>query len=56
MTPNTGSYSRNGNTGTWTGSASNVSITVGDLYNYYYNYYRNRISALSITYWTYSED
>ena len=53
MTPNSGSYSRNGNTGTWTGSASNVSITVGGLYN---NYYRNRISALSVTYWTYSED
>lgn len=50
MTPNSGSYSRSGNTGTWTGSASNVSITVGGLYNYYY---RNRISAMSVTYWTY---
>ena len=52
MTPNTGDYSRSGNTGTWTGSASNVSITVGDRVNGN----RNRISALSITYWTYSED
>jgi hypothetical protein len=52
MTPNTGSYNRSGNTGTWTGFSSDVGITVGGLYN---NYYRNRISGISITYWTYSD-
>ena len=52
MTPNTGSYNRSGNTGTWTGFSSDVIITVGGLYNYTY---RNRISSLSVTYWTYSD-
>lgn len=51
MDPNVGSYSRNNNTtGTWTGPASNVRISVGALYNYYY---RNRITGLTITYWAY---
>lgn len=53
MNSNVGSYVRNSNTsGTWTGSTSNVTITVGNRVNNT----RNRISALSITYWTYSED
>ena len=51
MTPNEGSYVRNNTTGTWTGSASNVRITVGALYNYNY---RNRITGLTITYWAYN--
>ena len=50
MGPNVGSYERNSNTsGTWTGSASTVTITVGSQVNNT----RNRITGLQITYWTY---
>ena len=52
MTPNTGSYTRNGTTGTWTGSADNVSFTVGNLVSNR----RNRINGITITYWAFEED
>ena len=49
MTPNVGDYTHQNNstTGTWTGSASNVIITVG-------NKNRNVLTGLQITYWTYN--
>lgn len=52
MTPNVGNYTHQNNstTGTWTGSASSVRITVGDRVNGY----RNIITGLQITYWTYN--
>lgn len=53
MTPNVGSYNRSGTTGNWTGSADNVTFSVGGLYRYYYH---NRISGISVTYWAYDED
>ena len=51
MNPNVGNYTHQNNstTGTWTGSASSVRITVGDRVNGY----RNVITGLQITYWTY---
>lgn len=52
MTPNVGDYTHQNNstTGTWTGSASNVIITVGNRVNSN----RNIITGLQITYWTYN--
>ena len=51
MNPNVGDYTHqtNSTTGTWTGSASNVIITVGNRVNNN----RNIITGLQITYWTY---
>ena len=45
LSPNTGSYSRSQNTGTWTGSADVLTMTMGKDGNNY-----NQISSITITY------